>query len=187
MEQLIDKLKKELDIDLENAEKDCNSFHIDLSSAAHIISQQHIFDMSEKKQKSSKIEFLATILIEKPNKIIITPNDKKDVKRIQKTIESGIFRSDLGYLITNHQQQITVTIPILTKEVRDNFVKELKKHFENRKIKLRAKRNDIKKIINKFSKEDKKKLEEEIEKQFKMHNQVLDKLLELKTKNLINF
>lgn len=86
---------------------------------------------------------VATISVPEPHSILIAPWDKSILGKI----EEAIRESEKGFSPVNDGESIRITIPPLTKESREVFVKEISKHIEGAKIKVRTLRQDVMKAI----------------------------------------
>lgn len=113
-----------------------------------------------------KVMELATIHVQDPETIIITPFDQSVIG----DIERGISDSQMGLGVAVNENVIRVTIPQLTQERREEYVKLIHKKAENGKVMIRQIRQDGKDNIKKLkdaghiSEDDVDRLEKEVQK-----------------------
>ena len=99
---------------------------------------------------------IASIAAPDARAIIVTPWDKGAVREIEK----GLLKSALGLNPSNDGNIITVPIPPLTNDRRQDMVKLLKKKVEDGKISLRNVRRDGLESLRKLEKDISKDLDE---------------------------
>ena len=92
---------------------------------------------------------IASIAAPDARAIIVTPWDKGAVREIEK----GLLKSELGLNPSNDGNIITVPIPPLTNDRRQDMVKLLKKKVEDGKISLRNVRRDGLESLRKLEKD----------------------------------
>lgn len=92
---------------------------------------------------------IASIAAPDARAIIVTPWDKGAVREIEK----GLLKSELGLNPSNDGNIITVPIPPLTNDRRQDMVKLLKKKIEDGKISLRNVRRDGLESLRKLEKD----------------------------------
>lgn len=113
-----------------------------------------------------KVMELATIHVVDPQTIAITPFDQSVVRDIEK----GISDSQMGITPAVDGNVIRVSIPPLTQERREEFVKLIHRKAENGKIMLRQIRQEAKDDIKKLkddghiSEDEVERLEKEVQK-----------------------
>ncbi len=95
---------------------------------------------------------LASLSIQAPRDIIISPWDKSAIPVITKAIES----ENLGLGITADSSGIRLSMPELTIERRDELVKLVKSVAEENRIKMRSGRDKYIKAVNAIPDEDEK-------------------------------
>lgn len=133
------------------------------------------------------INQLANIAAPEPRLLTIQPWDPK----VLKDIEKEILKSDLGLNPSNDGKIIRLIIPELTEETRKNLVKVIKKHGEEAKVAIRAIRrdaNDRVKALRKDSEvteDQEKKSEEDIQKLTDNFIRDVDKIIDLKEKEIM--
>lgn len=134
------------------------------------------------------ISQLANISTPDSRTLVIQPWDKSSTKDIEK----AILKSDLGLNPNNDGQVIRLTIAELTEETRKNLVKVVKKHGEETKVAIRAIRRDANeklKVLKKdgeHSEDDVKKTEDEIQKITDNFIKDIDKIIEVKEKEIMS-
>jgi len=92
---------------------------------------------------------IASIAAPDARAIIITPWDKGAVREIEK----GLLKSELGLNPSNDGNIITVPVPPLTNDRRQDMVKLLKRKIEDGKISLRNVRRDGLESLRKLEKD----------------------------------
>lgn len=97
----------------------------------------------------SPISHVATVMMEDPQTIRITPWDKSQVKGI----EQAITKADLGLSINTDSDGLRVISPALTGELREKIVKNLKSKLEEARIEVRKARQDAVDAIKKAQKD----------------------------------
>ena len=130
---------------------------------------------------------IANISIPESNLIVIQPWDKNFLSEIEK----AIWKSDLGLAPSVDGNIIRLTIPPLNEERRKELVKLIKKEAENGKISIRNTRREMNDLIKKDEKEH--NISEDECKNYQNKIQILtdeytkniDKLLELKQKEIM--
>jgi ribosome recycling factor len=119
--------------------------------------------------------------------IAIAPFEKSLISEIEK----GILKSDLGFSPTNDGNIVRIPIPQLTEERRKDIVKNLKKMAEEVKVSLRKTRKDANDTIKNQEKEkaisedDRKKLENDIQKITDKFVKAIDDKLAVKEKEVM--
>lgn len=113
-----------------------------------------------------KILELATIHVQDHQTLVLTPFDSS----VLRDIEKGISDSQMGLGIAVDGVNVRVSIPPLTQERREEFVKLIHKKAENGKIMIRQARQEAKDEIDKLNKDghisedDVDRLEKEVQK-----------------------
>jgi ribosome recycling factor len=133
------------------------------------------------------ISGVANVSTPEPRMIVIQPWEKS----VMKDIEKAIMKSDLGINPSNDGQVIRLLVPELTEESRKNLVKLIKKYGEECKVAIRSIRrdaNDKCKNIKKeatHSEDEIKKTEDELQKLTDNFIKEVDKLAEVKEKEVM--
>jgi ribosome recycling factor len=131
---------------------------------------------------------LANISTPEARVIVISPYDASTLKAIEK----GINGSELGIHPSNDGKVIRLVFPELTEERRKSLTKDIKKKGEESKVAVRNVRRDAIDSVKKLEKsgevteDELKKLEEEIQKLTDKHIADIDKLVELKNKDIMS-
>lgn len=131
---------------------------------------------------------VANVSAPEPRVILIQPWDKNSLKDIEKAIQ----KSDLGINPSNDGSAIRLIIPELTEETRKNLVKTVKKIGEEAKVAIRNIRrgcNDKIKAVKKssdISEDEIKKSEDLIQKKTDNYIKEVDKLIEIKEKEIMS-
>ncbi|MBI2035881.1 MAG: ribosome recycling factor [Candidatus Liptonbacteria bacterium] len=132
------------------------------------------------------IKSLASLSISLPRDIIISVWDKGAVGPVSKAIES----SGLGMSPTIEGNVLRLTLPALTEERRADLIKLIKKTAEEIRIRVRQMRDEINKKIKKAEDEDQFgeseafKFKERVQKSVDRTNGEIEKLLNLKIKEI---
>ena len=116
-----------------------------------------------------KINELSTVTSPDPQTLVIDPWDKSIIGEIKKGIESA----NTGMTPNIDGEIIRISVPQITGEDREKFVKLLSKKIENGKIMLRQVRSDTQQVIRKEF-EDKKMGEDEKFGQEKKLQEIID-------------
>jgi len=130
---------------------------------------------------------IANISIPESNLIVIQPWDKNCLSEIEK----AIWKSDLGLTPSLDGNVIRLSLPPLNEERRKDLVKLVKKEAENGKIGIRNIRREVNDSIKKEEKEsnisedDSKKYQNEVQILTDEHIKNIDKLLEIKEKEIM--
>lgn len=130
---------------------------------------------------------LANVSAPEPRVLQITPYDRSSIKAIDKALQ----KSDLGINPSNDGIVIRLVIPELTEETRKNLVKTIKKTGEEAKVAIRSIRrdsNDKIKALKKsteISEDEIKKAEDDMQKKTDVYIKEVDKILEIKEKEVM--
>lgn len=132
---------------------------------------------------------VATISVPQPRILKLQPFDKGNLG----TIEKAIQKSDLGIMPRNDGHHITVEIPTLTEERRDELAKVVRKKGEEMKVAIRNVRRDGKDEIEMLE-EEKEISEDERERGIKKlqditdeYTKKIDEMIEKKEKEIKEF
>ena len=124
---------------------------------------------------------VATITIEPPRDIIISPWDKGALMNIEKAIldeKMGLSASVQGVIVR-------VKLPDLTEETRKELIKVVKQTGEEAKIKIRMTRDEFNKKVKELKDEDAKfRGKDDIQKQVDIANKAIDAAVEGKVKEI---
>ncbi len=134
-----------------------------------------------------KVNELATIHVQDASTVIITPFDHS----VLGDIERGISDSQMGLGISVDGSIIRITVPPLTQERREEFVKLIHKKAENGKIMIRQARAESNDEIGKMKKDneitedDEKRLEKEVQKLTDEYVEKIDEIEKMKEQELM--
>ena len=112
------------------------------------------------------VKNIASISIEDPKTLRVSPWDKNQVKEIEKAVNAV----NLGLSVTVDKEGLRVIFPRLTEETRGSLVKVLKAKLEESRIRMRQERekvwNDVQRVEKdgKMSEDDKFRAKDEIQK-----------------------
>jgi len=130
---------------------------------------------------------MANVSAPEPRILLIQPWDKSSMK----SIEKAILISDLGLNPSNDGNAIRLVIPELTEETRKNIVKNVKKAGEESKVAVRSIRRDANDKVkalkkdNSITEDEVKKAEEDIQKKTDSFIKEIEKLVEVKEKEVM--
>ncbi|MEK9649923.1 MAG: ribosome recycling factor [Gammaproteobacteria bacterium] len=108
----------------------------------------------------------ANITVEEGRTLAISPWDKSLISEIEK----AILKSDLGLNPNTSGSLIRVTMPVLTKETRQEYIKQARSEAENARVAVRNIRRDANNHAKdsqksgEISEDDLRRLEEEVQK-----------------------
>jgi ribosome recycling factor len=131
---------------------------------------------------------VASVSTPEPRMLVIQPWEKSLMKEIEKAIQ----KSDLGLNPSNDGQVIRLLVPELTEETRKNLVKVIKKHAEEGKVAVRSIRRDFNDKLKNLKKEathsedEIKKTEEELQKITDNYIKEIDKIADVKEKEVMS-
>lgn len=127
------------------------------------------------------IKQVATITIEPPRDIIISPWDKGVLAQIEK----AILDEKMGLSASVQGVAVRVKLPDLTEERREELIKVVKRTGEEAKIKIRMMRDEFNKKLKEVKDEDAKfRGKDDIQKQVDVANQAIDAAVESKIKEI---
>jgi ribosome recycling factor len=124
-----------------------------------------------------QIVHIATLGLNPPRDIVISPWDKSAIPAITKAVEDA----GLGLGIAADSSGIRLTMPELTRERKDELIKLIKSIAEENRIKMRAARDKVVKEINTLPEDQKFKGKENLQKLVDKFNDGIDRLVEEKT------
>ena len=133
------------------------------------------------------INQLGSISVPEARVIIIQPWEAKIVKDIEKAIQ----KSDIGINPSNDGKIIRLVFPMLTEERRKELTKSVKKYGEDSKVAIRSIRRDsierfkAQKKNSEITEDDLKDAEEDIQKMTDKFIAIIDNLVELKDKEVL--
>lgn len=130
---------------------------------------------------------LANISVPEPRMLVIQPWDKSSLP----SVEKAILKSDLGLNPSSDGTVIRLIIPQLTQERRVELVKIIKKRAEEARVAVRNVRRDAIEQLKKLEKEhlvsedEVKRAQENAQKLTDKYVKEIDKILELKEKEIM--
>ena len=129
------------------------------------------------------IQSVANVNVPEPRMIQIQPWEASMVKEIEK----AIMTSDLGINPTNDGKVIRLVFPELTEERRKELAKDIKKKGENAKVAIRNIRRDANDSFKKLdvSEDEIKELEDQAQKMTDKYISLIEKAVEVKTKEIL--
>ncbi len=135
---------------------------------------------------NTPINQTANITSPDPRQIIVQPWDKSVIGLIEK----AIMAANLGFNPKNEGEVLRIIVPSVTEERRKDLVKQAKVEAENSKVGIRNIRrtaNDEAKKLEKegISEDDVKKLQEDIQKLTTDYIDKVDKVTEVKEKDIM--
>lgn len=131
---------------------------------------------------------MANISSPEPRILLIQPWDKTSIK----SIEKAILVSDLGLNPSDDGAAIRLVIPELTEETRKNIAKNVKKNGEETKVAIRSIRRDANDKVkglkkdNTITEDESKKAEDDIQKKTDIYIKEVEKIIELKEKEIMS-
>ena len=132
---------------------------------------------------------MANISSPSPRTLVISPWDMKALK----DVEQALVKSNLGITPQNDGKVIRLNFPELTEERRKNLVKEVKKEAEKCRVDLRNNRRIIMEEAKKavkdkiLSEDEQKQLSNEIQKITDQFMEQVEKAIEVKEKEILEF
>ena len=133
------------------------------------------------------IQQVANVSVPEPRMIQIAPWDKSMIK----VIEKAIMTSELGINPNNDGVVIRLVFPEVTEERRKELSKDVKKKGEEQKVAVRNVRRDgvdaVKKLekASEITEDDRKDLEDQLQKLTDKYIKDIDKAVEDKTKEIM--
>lgn len=138
--------------------------------------------MIENYGSRTPIKNIASITIEDPKTLRISPWDKSQIKNI----ENAIMQSNLGLSVISGSDGVRVIFPMLTTENRSKLVKVLKEKLEEARISVRKERqNEIDKLKD-LSEDEVKRSKDEIQKCVDEANKNLEAIFDKKEIEVMN-
>jgi len=131
----------------------------------------------------------ANISVEEGRSLVISPWDKTLIPEVEK----AILNANLGLNPSTSGDLIRVTMPVLTEETRQNYIKQARSEAENTRVSIRNVRRDGNNQLKDFLKEkeisqdEERQGEEQIQKLTDLFVEKVDTALEAKEKDLLDF
>lgn len=135
----------------------------------------------------TQVAHAASITIEDPRTIRVSPWDKAIIRDIEKAINDA----DLGLSVSSDDAGLRVNFPALTTETRQKLVKLLKDRLEDARIRVRSLREDTNKDIDAKSKDgeygedERMRYRDEMQKLVDLANAELEALFQKKEKEVM--
>ena len=125
----------------------------------------------------------SNISVEEGRSLIISPWDKNLIPDIEK----AILTSDLGLNPSTSSDIIRVTMPALTEETRQDYIKQARSEAENSRVSLRNIRRDANQIAkaSEISEDELRRVEDLIQKETDKYISIIDSDLKSKESDLI--
>lgn len=134
----------------------------------------------------SPLKQIANITVTDPRSMAVQPWDKGNLIQI----ENALRESNLGFGVVNSGDAIRVTIPELTEERRNEYIKLVKTKAEEAKVTIRNIRRDVWESVKKakaateISEDEMYRKENEINKYVEAQNKLIEETLQAKEKEL---
>ena len=129
----------------------------------------------------------SNITVEEGRSLVISPWDKSLIPEIEKAIHS----SDLGLNPSTSSDLIRVTMPTLTEETRQNYIKQAKAEAENSRVSIRNIRRDANQTakeqqqLSEISEDDLRRIEDLIQKETDKFIAIVESELKNKESDLL--
>ena len=129
----------------------------------------------------------SNISVEEGRSLVISPWDKNLIPEIEKAILS----SDLGLNPSTSSDLIRVTMPALTEETRQDYIKQARAEAENSRVSIRNIRRDANQSAkeqqqaSEISEDDQRRLEDLIQKETDKYISIVDNELKNKESDLL--
>lgn len=129
----------------------------------------------------------SNISVEEGRSLVISPWDKNLIPEIEKAILS----SDLGLNPSTSSDLIRVTMPALTEETRQDYIKQARAEAENSRVSIRNIRRDANQSAkdqqqaSEISEDDQRRLEDLIQKETDKYVSIVDNELKNKESDLL--
>lgn len=175
--QVLDKLKKEMDLTLDGLRKELSKVRTGRASTALIEGILVGYYGAR-----TPLNQLAALSAPEPRLLVVQPYDRG----IMAAIEKAIYQADLGLTPVNDGKVIRVPIPELTEERRKEFVRHIRKVAEDYRVSLRNHRRDANEQLKKMQKDkqipedEARTTQERVQKLTDEYIEKLDKVLKTK-------
>ena len=129
----------------------------------------------------------SNITIEEGRSLVISPWDKSLLPEIEK----AILNSDLGLNPNSSADLIRVTMPALTEETRQNYIKQARSEAENSRVSIRNIRRDANQTVkdkqqaSEISEDELRRIEDLIQKETDKYISIVDSELKNKESDLL--
>tara|TARA_B100001250_G_C19799150_1_gene790139 strand:- start:2146 stop:2700 length:555 start_codon:yes stop_codon:yes gene_type:complete len=135
----------------------------------------------------SPINQTSNISVEEGRSLVISPWDKSLIPEIEK----AILTSDLGLNPSTSSDLIRVTMPVLTEETRQDYIKHARAEAENSRVSIRNIRRDANQSAkemqqsSEISEDDLRRVEDRIQKETDKFISIVDSDLKNKESDLL--
>ena len=129
----------------------------------------------------------SNITVEEGRSLVISPWDKSLIPEIEKAIQT----SDLGLNPSTNSDLIRVTMPSLTEETRQNYIKQARAEAENSRVSIRNIRRDANQVAkeqqqaSEISEDDLRRIEDLIQKETDKFIAIVESELKNKESDLL--
>ena len=129
----------------------------------------------------------SNITVEEGRSLVISPWDKSLIPEIEKAIQT----SDLGLNPSTNSDLIRVTMPTLTEETRQNYIKQARAEAENSRVSIRNIRRDANQAAkeqqqaSEISEDDLRRIEDLIQKETDKFIAIVESELKNKESDLL--
>jgi len=129
----------------------------------------------------------SNITVEEGRSLVISPWDKSLIPEIEKAIQT----SDLGLNPSTNSDLIRVTMPTLTEETRQNYIKQARAEAENSRVSIRNIRRDANQTAkeqqqaSEISEDDLRRIEDLIQKETDKFIAIVESELKNKESDLL--
>ena len=129
----------------------------------------------------------SNITVEEGRSLVISPWDKSLIPEIEKAIQT----SDLGLNPSTNSDLMRVTMPSLTEETRQNYIKQARAEAENSRVSIRNIRRDANQIAkeqqqaSEISEDDLRRIEDLIQKETDKFIAIVESELKNKESDLL--
>ena len=129
----------------------------------------------------------SNITIEEGRSLVISPWDKSLLPEIEK----AILNSDLGLNPNSSSDLIRVTMPALTEETRQNYIKQARSEAEHSRVSIRNIRRDANQTVkdkqqaSEISEDELRRIEDLIQKETDKYISIVDSELKNKESDLL--
>ena len=129
----------------------------------------------------------SNITIEEGRSLVISPWDKSLLPEIEK----AILNSDLGLNPNSSSDLIRVTMPALTEETRQNYIKQARSEAENSRVSIRNIRRDANQTVkdkqqaSEISEDELRRIEDLIQKETDKYISIVDSEIKKKESDLL--
>ena len=129
----------------------------------------------------------SNITIEEGRSLVISPWDKSLLPEIEK----AILNSDLGLNPNSSSDLIRVTMPALTEETRQNYIKQARSEAENSRVSIRNIRRDANQTVkdkqqaSEISEDELRRIEDLFQKESDKYISIVDSELKNKEADLL--